>query len=155
MLVITNYTTIIRLNLNDSLPALIIPFISSIFYTYIMRNFFASIPDSLYWSARVDGCSNWRDLWKVMVPIGRPSLVTVVLLNALASWNSFMWPLLVIKTTKNRTLPCGLYAFTTEAGSQQELIMAASTVVVLPMILLFLFARKQILRGVARGGIKG
>ena len=155
MLVITNYTTIIRLNLNDSLPALIIPFISSIFYTYIMRNFFASIPDSLYWSARVDGCSNWRYLWKVMVPIGRPSLVTVVLLNALASWNSFMWPLLVIKTTKNRTLPFGLYAFTTEAGSQQELIMAASTVVVLPMILLFLFARKQILRGVARGGIKG
>ena len=155
MLVITNYTTIIRLNLNDSLPALIIPFISSIFYTYIMRNFFASIPDSLYWSARVDGCSNWRYLWKVMVPIGRPSLVTVVLLNALASWNSFMWPLLVIKTTKNRTLPFGLYAFTTEAGSQQELIMSASTVVVLPMILLFLFARKQILRGVARGGIKG
>ena len=155
MLVITNYTTIIRLNLNDSLPALIIPFISSIFYTYIMRNFFASIPDSLYWSARVDGCSNWHYLWKVMVPIGRPSLVTVVLLNALASWNSFMWPLLVIKTTKNRTLPFGLYAFTTEAGSQQELIMAASTVVVLPMILLFLFARKQILRGVARGGIKG
>ena len=155
MLVITNYTTIIRLNLNDSLPALIIPFISSIFYTYIMRNFFASIPDSLYWSARVDGCSNWRYLWKVMVPIGRPSLVTVVLLNALANWNSFMWPLLVIKTTKNRTLPFGLYAFTTEAGSQQELIMAASTVVVLPMILLFLFARKQILRGVARGGIKG
>ena len=155
MLVITNYTTIIRLNLNDSLPALIIPFISSIFYTYILRNFLASIPDSLYWSARVDGCSNWRYLWKVMVPIGRPSLVTVVLLNALASWNSFMWPLLVIKTTKNRTLPFGLYAFTTEAGSQQELIMAASTVVVLPMILLFLFARKQILRGVARGGIKG
>lgn len=155
MLVITNYTTIIHLNLNDSLPALIIPFISSIFYTYIMRNFFASIPDSLYWSARVDGCSNWRYLWKVMVPIGRPSLVTVILLNALASWNSFMWPLLVIKTTKNRTLPFGLYAFTTEAGANQELIMAASTVVVVPMIILFLFARKQILRGVARGGIKG
>ena len=141
--------------MNASLPALILPFISSIFYTYIMRNFFMSIPDSLYWSARVDGCSNWRYLWKVMVPIARPSLVTVVLLNALASWNSFMWPLLVIKSTRNRTLPFGLYAFTTEAGSFQELIMAASTVVVLPMIVLFLFARKQILRGVARGGLKG
>ena len=155
MLVITNYTTIIRLNMNDTLAALIVPFISSIFYTYIMRNFFASIPDSLYWSARVDGCSNWRYLWRVMVPIARPSLVTVVLLNALASWNSFMWPLLVIKTKVNRTLPFGLYAFTTEAGAYQELIMAASTVVVIPMIILFLFARKQILRGVARGGIKG
>ena len=138
-----------------TLYALILPFTSSIFYTYILKNFFDSVSDSLYWSARIDGSSNWRFLWKVMVPIGRPSLVTVVLLNALASWNSFMWPLLVIKTTKNRTLPFGLYAFTTEAGSQQELIMAASTVVVLPMILLFLFARKQILRGVARGGIKG
>ena len=155
MLVITNYSTVIQLGLNDTLGALVLPFISSIFYTYIMRNFFASIPDSLYWSARVDGCSNWRYLWKVMVPIGRPSLVTVVLLNALASWNSFMWPLLVIKSTANRTLPFGLYTFTTEAGAFQELIMAASTVVVLPMIILFLFARKQILRGVARGGLKG
>lgn len=155
MLVITNYSTVIKLGFNDSLPALIFPFISSIFYTYIMRNFFSSISDSLYWSARVDGCSNWRYLWKVMVPIGRPSLVTVVLLNALASWNSFMWPLLVIKSTPNRTLPFGLYAFTTEAGSYQELIMAASTIVVLPMIFLFLFCRKQILNGVARGGLKG
>lgn len=155
MLVITNYSTVIRLGFNDSLPALVFPFISSIFYTYIMRNFFMSIPDSLYWSARVDGCSNWRYLWKVMVPIARPSLVTVVLLNALASWNSFMWPLLVIKSTNNRTLPFGLYVFTTEGGSYQELIMAASTIVVLPMIILFLFCRKQILNGVARGGIKG
>ena len=155
MLVITNYSTIIHLNLNDTRTALVIPFISSIFYTYIMRNFFASIPESLYWSARVDGCSNWRYLWKVMVPIGKPSLVTVILLNTLASWNSFMWPLLVVKTKVNRTLPFGLYAFTTEAGAYQELIMAASTVVVLPMIVLFLFARKQILQGVARGGLKG
>ncbi len=155
MLVITNFSTIITLGLRDTLAALVAPFISSIFYTYIMRNFFMSIPESLYWSARVDGCSNWRYLWKVMVPIARPSLVTVVLLNALASWNSFMWPLLVITSTSNRTLPFGLYAFTTEAGTYQELIMSASTVVVAPMIILFLFARNQILRGVARGGVKG
>lgn len=155
MLVITNYTTIIKIGLNDSLPGLILPFTSSIFYTYILRNFFLSIPDSLYYSARVDGASNWRYLWKVMVPIAKPSLVTIMLLNALASWNSFMWPLLIIKSTPNRTLPFGLYAFTTEAGSQPELLMAASTVVVLPVILLFLFARKSIVSGVARGGIKG
>ncbi len=155
MLVITNFRTVINLGLRDTLTALVIPFISSIFYTYIMRNFFASIPESLYWSARVDGCKNWKYLWRVMVPIARPSLVTVVLLNALASWNSFMWPLLVITSTGKRTLPFGLYAFTTEAGSYQELIMAAATVVVFPMIILFLFARKQILRGVARGGLKG
>ncbi len=155
MLVITNYQTIVKSGLNDSLFALVIPFISSIFYTYILRNFFLSIPDGLYWSARVDGCTNWTYLWKVMVPIARPSLVTVVLLNALASWNSFMWPLLVIKSDRNRTLPFGLYTFTTEAGSNNELIMAASAVAVLPMIVLFMFARRQIVRGVARGGIKG
>ncbi|GHU71786.1 sugar ABC transporter permease [Clostridia bacterium] len=155
MIIITNYTTIIQIGLNDSLPALIIPFTSSIFYTYILRNFFLTVPDSLYHSARVDGASNWRYLWRVLVPMARPSLVTIMLLNALASWNSFMWPLLVIKTTSNRTLPFGLYAFTTESGSNPELMMAASTVVVLPMIILFLFARKSIVNGVARGGIKG
>ena len=155
MLVITNYTTIVKLGINDTLYALVLPFTSSIFYTYILRNFFQSIPDGLYWSARVDGCNNWRYLWKVMVPIARPSLVTIVLLNAMASWNSFMWPLLVIKQDYNRTLPFGLYTFTTEVGANNELLMAASSVVVMPMIILFLFARKQIVGGVARGGIKG
>jgi len=155
MLIITNYQTIINLGLNDTLYALILPFISSIFYTYILRNFFQSLPNGLYWSARVDGCTNWKYLWKVMVPIARPSLVTIILLNALASWNSFMWPLLVIKSDLMRTLPFGLYTFTTEVGANYELLMAASSVVVLPMVLLFLFARKQIVRGVARGGIKG
>ncbi len=155
MLVITNYQTIVKIGLNDTRFALIIPFTSSIFYTYILRNFFQTIPDGLYWSARVDGCTNWRYLWKVMVPIARPSLVTIILLNGLASWNSFMWPLLVIKTDANRTLPFGLYTFTTEVGSNNEQMLAASTVVVLPMIILFLFARKQIINGVARGGIKG
>ena len=155
MLVITNYQTIVKVGLNDTLIALVIPFTSSIFYMYILRNFFQTIPDGLYWSARVDGCTNWRYLWKVMVPIARPSLVTILLLNGLASWNSFMWPLLIIKTDQNRTLPFGLYTYTTEVGANNELLMAASAVVVLPMILLFLFARKQIIKGVARGGIKG
>ncbi len=155
MLVITNYQTIVNWGLRDSLPALFVPFLASIFYTYILRNFFLSVPDGLYWSARVDGANNWKYLWKVMVPIARPALVTIMLLNAITSWNSFMWPLMVIESTANRTLPYGLKVFTTEAGTQFNLLMAASTVVILPIILLFLFARKQILRGVARGGLKG
>lgn len=155
MLIITNYSTIVDLGLWDSIPALILPFTSSIFYTYILKNFFDSVSDSLYWSARIDGSSNWRYLWKVMVPMARPSLMTIVLLNALASWNSFMWPMYVISSKENRTLPWGLQVFTTEAGSYPELLMAASTVVVLPVIVLFLFARKYIVRGVARGGLKG
>ena len=155
MLIITNYSTIVDLGLWDSIPALILPFTSSIFYTYILKNFFDSVSDSLYWSARIDGSSNWRYLWKVMVPMARPSLTTIILLNALASWNSFMWPMYVISSKENRTLPWGLQVFTTEAGSYPELLMAASTVVVLPVIILFLFARKYIVRGVARGGLKG
>ena len=155
MLIITNYRTVIDLGIYDSMWALVLPFTSSIFYAYILKNFFDTVPDSLYWSARIDGSSNWKYLWRVMVPMARPSLTTVILLNALASWNSFMWPMYVIQTDRYRTLPWGLQVFTTEAGSNPELQMAASTVVILPMILLFLFARKSIVGGVARGGLKG
>ncbi len=155
MLIITNYSTIVKIGLIDKLPALIIPFTSSIFYTYILRNFFLSIPDSLYYSARIDGASNWQYLWKIMVPIAKPSIVTIVLLNAIACWNSFLWPLLVTNTTSVRTLPMGLYAFITEGGVVYERLMAAATIVVIPMIILFIVARKYIVNGVARGGLKG
>lgn len=155
MIVITNFRTVIDLGIYDTILALIVPFTSSIFYMYILKGFFDSIPDSLYQAARVDGCSNWKYLWKVMVPIAKPSLVTITLLNAIASWNSFLWPSIAIITKNNKTLPFGLYAFMSEGGSRTELLMAASTIVVLPMIILFLFARKQIVNGVARGGLKG
>lgn len=155
MLVITNFQTIANWGFSDKLIALIIPFTSSIFYTFILRNFFLSIPDALYYSARIDGATNWQYLWKVMVPIAKPSLVTIILLNTIVSWNSFMWPLLVINSRANRTLPLGLYAFITEAGTHFELLMAASTMIVVPVIILFLVTRKSIINGVARGGLKG
>ena len=155
MIVITNYRTIIDIKIYNTIFALIIPFTSSIFYTYILKGFFDSIPESLYQAARVDGCSNWKYLWRVMVPIARPSLVTIILLNAIASWNSFMWPMLAVNKKYLRTLPFGLYAFVSEGGAETQLMMAASTIIVLPMIILFLFARKQIVNGVARGGLKG
>jgi len=155
MIVITNFGTIARLELIDNLIGLIIPFTSSVFYTYILRNFFLSIPDSLYYSARVDGASNWTYLWKIMVPIAKPALFTIALLNAIISWNAFLWPLLIINTRENRTLPLGLYAFITDGGVRYERLMAASTVVIIPMVILFLFARRSIVKGVARGGLKG
>ena len=157
LLIITNRQTIISLGLNDKLLGLVVPFTSSIFYTYILRNFFASVPESLYQSSQVDGSSNWQYLWKVMVPIARPSLVTIVLLNAMASWNSFMWPQVVINNTINTksTLPLALSMIGDEVDRADNIIMAGATITVLPMLVLFLFARKQIVRGVARGGIKG
>ena len=160
MLVVRNFITmadfpIFGWNFIDTIPGLIIPFMTSIFYTFILRNFFLSIPDSLYYSARIDGCSNWKYLWKIMVPIAKPAIVTITLLNAIMSWNSFFWPLLVVNSTHNRTLPIGLFAFMTEGGIHYERLMAAATIVVIPMIILFLIARKHIVSGVARGGIKG
>ena len=155
MIVITNYRTIIDLGIYNTILALIVPFTSSIFYMYILKGFFDSVPDSLYQAARVDGCSNWKYLWRVLVPIAKPSLVTIILLNAIASWNSFLWPMLAVSDRELRTLPFGLYAFVSEGGARTELMMAASTMIVNPMIILFLFARKQIVNGVSRGGLKG
>lgn len=155
MLMITNYTTIVKMGLYDTLVALIIPFTSSIFYTYILRNFFLSIPDSLYYSARIDGATNWQYLWEVMVPIAKPSLVTIGLLDALTCWNSFLWSVLMIGSMDKRTLPFGLFAFTDQAGIRYERLMAGSSIVVVPVIILFLFCRKQIVTGVSKGGLKG
>lgn len=155
MLIITNYSTIVKLGLMDTLAALIIPFTTSIFYTYILRNFFLSVPDSLYYSARVDGAGNWLFLWRIMVPIAKPALVTIGLLNAITCWNSFLWSVLVTNSAEVRTLPFGLYAFMTSSGIRYERLMAAATMVVAPMIVLFVFCRKSIVTGVSRGGLKG
>lgn len=155
LIVVTNYSTIADLHLLNRLTALVLPFTSSVFSTYVLRNFFLSIPDAMYYSARVDGASNWQYLWKVMVPIARPAIVTIALLNAIASWNAFLWPLLVVSTRDKRTLPIGLFSFITDGGVRYERLMAAGTVVILPMVVLFLVARKSIVNGVARGGLKG
>lgn len=155
ILIITNYTTIVHLGLMDTLVALVIPFTSSIFYTYILRNFFLSIPDTIYYSARVDGANNWRYLWRIMVPIAKPALATIGLLNAIAAWNSFLWTMIATNTTQVRTLPFGLYAFMTSSGIRYERLMAAATIVVVPMLILFVFFRRHIVAGVSRGGLKG
>lgn len=155
MMVITNFRTVTSLGLIDKLPVLVIPFTTSIFYTYILKNFFQTIPDSLYYSAKIDGASNWKYLWRIMVPIAKPSLVTILLLNTIASWNSFMWTQLTINSVENRTIPMGVFVFMTDAGSNPQLQLAAATVTVLPMVILFLFCRKYIVNGVSSGGIKG
>lgn len=156
MLMITNYETIRHMHLFGKIWSLIVPFTSSIFYTYILRNFFMSVPDSLYQSARIDGANDWQYLWEIMVPIAKPSLVTIGLLDAITCWNSFMWTMLMSSSNRNiRTLPYGLTAFTSEAGVHYNLWMAGATIVVIPMIILFLVCRKSIITGVSRGGLKG
>ena len=155
MIIITNYRTIVQWKLHDTIWALILPFMSSIFYTYILKGFFDSVPESLYQAAKVDGCSDWKYLWRVMVPMAKSSLATIILLNAIATWNSFLWPMIATNSKEIRTLPFGLYVFMTEGGQRNERLMAASTIIVFPMIIIFLFARKYIISGMSRGGIKG
>jgi len=155
MIIITNYKTIVNWGLHDTIWALIIPFTSSIFYTYILKGFFDSVPESLYQAAKVDGCSDWKYLWRVMVPMAKSSLATIILLNSITTWNSFMWPMIATNSKNSRTLPFGIYAFMAEGGQRNERMMAASTIIIIPMIIVFLFARKYIISGMSRGGIKG
>lgn len=155
LLAITNYTTIVKLHQIDTYQALIVPYVANILYIFILRNFFLEIPDSLYHAARVDGSSNAKYLWRIMVPIAKPAIITIVLLNSIDSWNSFLWPMLVTNESKMRTVTVGLTSFVQAAGIRYERLMAAAFVVIIPMVILFFFARKYIVTAVAQGGIKG
>ena len=155
MYIITNFITITRMHLMDSLWAQILPYTASIFYIYLLRQFFNQIPDQIYLAAKVDGCSDWKYLWKMMVPNARSSLVTIGLFNFIASWNAYLWPLMVTNTIQKRTLSIGLKYFASDSGSDYHLMMAGATIVVLPLIVIYLVFQKYIIQGIARGGLKG
>ena len=140
LLAITNYVTIVRLEWIDTYRALTLPYIANVLYIYILRNFFLGIPDSLYWAARIDGASNFKYLWRIMVPISKPAIITIVLLNGIDSWNSFLWPMLVTNEPEMRTVTVGLTSFVQAAGVRYERLMAAAFIVVIPMMILFAFA---------------
>lgn len=155
MLLITNYVTMTRLQWLDTLYALIIPNTASVYYTYILRSNFLSIPDSYYYSARLDGAGSWKYLWRVMVPMSKSAIMTIVLLNAIGEWNSFMWPMIVTNSDALRTVQVGLYTFNNDTSSRYDLLMAAATVIITPLMTLFIVARKRIVSAFSRGGIKG
>lgn len=155
MYIITNFITITRMHLMDLLWAQILPYTASIFYIYLLRQFFNQIPDQIYLAAKVDGCSDWKYLWKMMVPNARSSLVTIGLFNFIASWNAYLWPLMVTNTIQKRTLSIGLKYFASDSGSDYHLMMAGATIVVLPLIVIYLVFQKYIIQGIARGGLKG
>lgn len=155
MLIITNFITITKLKWIDSYQALIVPWLSNVFYIYLLTQFFIQVPESLYLAAKVDKCSEFKYMVKIMVPMNKNALVTIAILNFIGSWNSFMWPLLVTNSQNMRLLSNGLIRFQTEAGSSYELIMAASCILVMPIVLLYIFLRRHIIEGVVMGGIKG
>ncbi|NLN83726.1 MAG: carbohydrate ABC transporter permease [Firmicutes bacterium] len=154
-LIITNFRTVAKLGWFDTYHVLFVPYIASVFYIYLLRQAFESVPKQLYLAAKVDGCSDFKYFLKVLLPIARPMLITIVILKVIASWNSFMWPLLVTNSSRMRVISYGLVAFQSEAGNDFPLMMAASIFTVGPMIILYLIARKKIIDGIAKGGIKG
>jgi len=155
MYIITNFITINQMGLYNSLWAQILPYTASIFYIYLLRQFFNQIPNQIYLAAKVDGCSDWKFLWTVMVPNAKSSLVTISLFNFIASWNAYLWPMLVSGDINKRVLSTGLYYFAGEAGVEYHLMMAGATIVVIPLIVLYLIFQKYIIQGIARGGLKG
>ena len=147
LLILVNYETIIKFNLYNTLWALIIPFIANIFYLNILTRRFEQFPKTYFASAQIEGISKWKYLWRILVPNTFSTIAVIILLNAISSWNSFVWPKYVIIDEALRTLPFGLYMFVTETSSKPELIMAASLILITPMILLYIFLKKYIIRG--------
>ena len=157
LVVITNFVTITEMNLRNSFMGLILPSVTSVFYIYLLKENFAQIPDELYYAAKVDGTSDFRYLWRVMIPICRPAIITITILKVIECWNSYVWPRL-ITDDPNYSLVSNGIQFIRENGFGRENIpamMAAVVVISLPLIVLFLIFRKKIMAGVARGGTKG
>lgn len=161
MMVITNYMTVANLGwLNSDVgvyTAMIVPFWVSVYYIYLLRQNFKQIPNELYYAAKVDGKSDWQYLWKVMVPLAAPTLITVFILKLMGAWNSYVWPNLVADAEHLRLITNGLRSYSPSPTGEvhQGLQMAATMIVTTPLLLLFIFFRKYIMRGVGRAGIKG
>ena len=154
---ITNYATVSDLNWKMTFSALIIPFLVSVFYIYLLRQNFLQIPNELYLAAKVDGTSDMKYLLKVMIPLSMPTLVSITILKMMGAWNSYVWPNLVSNDAAHRLITNGLRnSFTDSTGDVDYPVqMAAVALVSLPLFLVFIFLRKYITKGVSRSGIKG
>lgn len=155
---ITNYETISRLGWENTYTVLIVPFLVSVFYVYLLRQSFMQIPNSLYLAAKVDGTSDLKYLWKVMIPLAMPTIISITILKMMGAWNSYMWPNLVTRDPNMELITNGLRNAFTEATSGDTnfpVQMAAVALVSIPLFLVFIFFRKYIMKGVSRSGIKG
>jgi len=157
LVIITNYTTVTNLDLRNTFTGLILPSVMSVFYVYLLRENFAQIPDELYYAAKVDGTSDFKYLWKVMLPICRPTVVTVTILKVIECWNSYVWPRLVTDDQAYFLVSNGIQEIRENGFGRENIpaMMAAVVVISVPLIVLFLIFRKKIMAGVARGGTKG
>ncbi len=157
LVIITNFVTITDAGLRNSFTGLILPSVTSVFYIYLLRENFAQIPDTLYYAAKVDGTSDLRYLRRVMLPICRPTLITVAILKIIECWNSYVWPRLITDNPDYYLVSNGIQEIRENGFGRENIpaMMAAVVVISLPLILLFLAFRKKIMAGVLRGGMKG
>lgn len=157
LVIITNYMTVTNLDMRNTFTGLILPSVASVFYIYLLKENFAGVPDELYLAAKVDGTSDIKYLWKVIIPICKPTVITVTILKIIECWNAYVWPRLVTDKDAYYLVSNGIQAIR-ESGFGRENIpgmMAAVVIISVPLIVLFLIFRKRIMSGVARGGTKG
>jgi multiple sugar transport system permease protein len=157
LVIITNFVTITNLDLRNSFPGLILPSVMSVFYIYLLKENFEQIPDSLYYAAKVDGTSDFKYLWKVMIPISKPTLITITILKVIECWNSYVWPRLITDDENYYLVSNGIQEIRENGFGRENVpaMMAAVVVISVPLIVLFLVFRKKVMAGVSRGGIKG
>jgi len=155
ILLIPNFLTVTRLGWVDTYAAQTIPWIASVFNIFLLRQFFATIPTDLYDAAVLDGCGHFRYLLAVILPLTKPALITVGLNTFLGSWNALQWPLIVTRSENMRPVQVGLSYFLTESGTDTHLMMAAATMTILPIVLLYFVAQKQFMEGISTSGLKG
>ena len=157
LVIITNFTTVTNLDLRNTFTGLILPSVTSVFYIYLLKENFAQVPDELYLAAKVDGTSDFKYMMRVMLPICRPTVITITILKVIECWNSYVWPRLITDDEAYYLVSNGIQ-YIRENGFGRENVpamMAAVVAVSLPLIILFIIFRKKIMEGVARGGTKG
>lgn len=157
LVVITNYVTITNADLRNTFTGLILPSVTSVFYIYLLKENFAQIPDELYYAAKVDGTSDLKYLFKVLMPICKPTIVTITILKVIECWNSYVWPRLVTDDQAYFLVSNGIQEIRENGFGRENIpaMMAAVVVISVPLIIIFLIFRKKIMAGVSRGGIKG
>ena len=157
LVVITNYVTVTELDLRNTFAGLILPSVTSVFYIYLLKENFSQIPDELYYAAKVDGTSDFKYLWKVMIPICKPTIVTITILKVIECWNSYVWPRLITDEEAYFLVSNGIQEIRENGFGRENIpaMMAAVVVISVPLIVLFLIFRKKIMAGVSRGGTKG
>jgi multiple sugar transport system permease protein len=157
LVIITNFVTITDAGLRNTFWGLILPSVTSVFYIYLLKENFAQIPNELYYAAKVDGTSDFKYLWKVMLPICRPTVVTIVILKVIECWNSYVWPRLITDDENYFLVSNGIQAIRENGFGRENIpaMMAAVVVISVPLIVLFLLFRNKVMEGVSRGGTKG